>query len=264
MTNSVDDRTDAELQEPGTKWKAEKTKYAAQLTNKKISFSQGLGKLLETRRTEYLALQGKTNANRADFLPKLTALKSNSAKIDTAATAYLTKIKGLGDPAEKDLRAALTKIKTEAAFDKKLQKVVIAQTGTPTHQMNKPSQNDLLAEHAKWKIAKGHYDADLKAHKVNFNQDLGALLDKRQQLYKQYDDLTHSMAAADMAKNAAKIKTVLTGLKDNGKALEKAADDYLTKIKGVGGVAEPALHELLTKYKHDAQLDINNYTNAFQ
>jgi hypothetical protein len=260
--HEVDDRTPAQLQAVATEWKAEKTKHAAVLTNKKIAFSGGLGKLLETRRKQYIELQGKTNGARADFAPKLATLKANSLKIKTTAIAYMGKIKNMGNPAEKDLYDALTKIKNEALFDEKLAKVVVAQTGAPGYQNIAPKQEDIAANHNKWKHAKSHYEADLKAHKVKFNEDLGALLDKRAKLWGQYGELTKNLQVNEV--DTAKAKTILTNIKANGKVFKKAVDAYLVKIKGLGNPAESALKEILDDYKHDAETDINAYTNAFQ
>ena len=100
------------------KWQAAKTKHDAALKAKKIAFSKGLGKLLDKRPPAHKAIQAfKLGGSTLILTSQLNAFKANGKAIKAAAESYLVKIKGLGDPAEAELRAVLNEIVKTANAD---------------------------------------------------------------------------------------------------------------------------------------------------
>lgn len=111
--------TDAYITSLRTKWKETKTKHDAVLKAKKITFSKDLGPMLDKRLGYYQSIRKyKTGDSLLLVKSQLNTIKSNGKDIKAAAESYQTKIKGLGDPAEKELRAILTTIINDAGkFD---------------------------------------------------------------------------------------------------------------------------------------------------
>ena len=111
--------TDAYISSLPTKWKAAKTKHDAALKAKKITFSKSLGAKLDKRPAMYKTVKKyKTGDSLLLIKAQLNSIKANGKEIKTAAESYQTKIKGLGDPAEKELRGVLATIIADAGkFD---------------------------------------------------------------------------------------------------------------------------------------------------
>ncbi len=107
--------TDAYISSLPTKWKAAKTKHDAALKAKKITFNKSLGSKLDKRLAWYKSIR-KYKAGDSLLLVKaqLNSMKSNGKEIKTVAEAYQAKIKGMGDPAEKELRSILNTIISDA------------------------------------------------------------------------------------------------------------------------------------------------------
>jgi hypothetical protein len=100
------------------KWQAAKTKHDAVLKAKKIAFSKGLGKLLDKRHPAHKTIQAfKAGGSALIVTGQLNAFKTNGKAIKAAADSYLLKIKGLGDPAETELRTVLNDIVKAANAD---------------------------------------------------------------------------------------------------------------------------------------------------
>ena len=77
-------------------------------TTKKITFSKDLGPMLEKRVGLYKTPKSfKTGDSVLILKANLNTLKANGKDIKAAAESYQKKIVGLGDPAEKELRAVL-------------------------------------------------------------------------------------------------------------------------------------------------------------
>ena len=92
-------------------WKGIKTKHAAALKAKKISFNEDLGRLLDKRMPLYKTVRNwKAGGSLAPVKAAFKSIGSNAKEIETVVKSYKLKIKGLGDPAEKELRAALDDI----------------------------------------------------------------------------------------------------------------------------------------------------------
>jgi hypothetical protein len=96
------------------KWQAVKTKHAAAIKAKKINFNKNLGALLDKRKGLYKSIRAwKKGDSLLGVRANLSTLKANAKQIETIVKAYQKAITGLGDPAEKELRQALTKIQNE-------------------------------------------------------------------------------------------------------------------------------------------------------
>jgi hypothetical protein len=102
------------------KWRNAKKEHAAALKAKKVSFSKGLGKLLDKRPSLYAPFKTKSLKITKPLIivrGELNSIKSNGKSILEAVKSYQAKIKGLGGEAEKDLNSALVDIKQAAQFD---------------------------------------------------------------------------------------------------------------------------------------------------
>ena len=96
------------------KWKAAKTKHAAALKAKKITFGEDLGPLLDKRPPLYKTVRDwKAGASVKPVAAALKSIGANATKIETAVKSYQKKIVGLGNPAEKELKAVLDDILKE-------------------------------------------------------------------------------------------------------------------------------------------------------
>ena len=111
--------TDAYMTSLRTQWQEAKADYAATLEAKKITFSKGLGHMLDRRLALYKPIHAYRPGNSLLIIKgQLNSLKANGKAIKEAATAYQARIKGLGGPAEQELRTILdTIIKDAGQYD---------------------------------------------------------------------------------------------------------------------------------------------------
>ena len=93
-------------------WGKVKTKYAKELKASKLKFTDKLGPALD----KLVALELKDYKTPEQKTAVTQAAARQAKVVKGLAQGYLDKIKGLGDPAEKDLRKQLEKIHTDAAF----------------------------------------------------------------------------------------------------------------------------------------------------
>lgn len=97
------------------KWKTVKDKHAAALKAKGVVFGQDLGPLLDKRPALYKAIRDwKPGGALATVKAKYKAINANAKEIERAVKAYQKKIKGLGNPAEAELGAALSALLSDA------------------------------------------------------------------------------------------------------------------------------------------------------
>ena len=93
-------------------WKKLKTKYTKVLKEKKITFKQDLGPALDKE----FALEMKDWKTEKQKLANIKAIHTQGKVVKKIAEDYLVKIKGMGDPAEKEMRQELERIISNSKF----------------------------------------------------------------------------------------------------------------------------------------------------
>jgi len=111
---ALDKITDSYLAAQRGKWQAVKTKHAAAIKAKKLNFNKNLGGMLDKRKAPYKAIRAwKKGDSLLVIRGHLNTIKANAKSIEAAVKAYQKLIVGLGDPAEKELRGALSTISAD-------------------------------------------------------------------------------------------------------------------------------------------------------
>ena len=102
----------------------------------------------------------------------------------------------------------------------------------------------IAGQRAKWQAVKAKHAAAIKAKKINFNKNLGGMLDKRKAPYV-------AVKAWRPGDSLLIARSHLTTIKSNSKDIEKAVAAYRKLIAGMGDPAEAELEAALDKITND-------------
>jgi len=168
-------------------WKTAKKKHAAVIQQNHIAFDEGLGPMIDKIDTLYeLAIK---LSQEAEVLHKKVVLLANSAGgilsgYERQIVAYENKIAPLanGDQAAQDAEAELS----HAVGEFRIWEEAIA-AAMQALADNQPMQKVDLNHPARtgWKAAKNKHAGILKAHKITFDDGLGAMADKMAGMFEQ-------------------------------------------------------------------------------